>query len=68
MTRILQIKKNDTTKKDPNLLNMFSHFEDILNHTHLLFTLAQKVRWSIFEEAFYRCIARMRGDRQNLSG
>lgn len=39
-------------KKDPNLLNMFSHFEDILNHTHPLFTLAQKVRWSIFEEAF----------------
>jgi len=31
---------------------MFSHFEDILNHTHPLFTLAQKVRWSIFEEAF----------------
>jgi len=38
--------------KNRNQVNLFSCFEDMLNHKHPLFILSNKVDWSIFEEAF----------------
>lgn len=35
-----------------NQISLFSSFEEMLNHEHPLFILANEVDWSIFEEAF----------------
>ena len=39
-------------KKVQNQVSLFSTFEDILNHRHPLYILADKISWGIFEEAF----------------
>lgn len=39
-------KKNDT------LSSLFTSFEDILDHRHPLFILANKINWKMFEDAF----------------
>src|SRR5690554_7459223 len=35
-----------------NQISLFSSFEEMLNHEHPLFILANEIDWSIFEEAF----------------
>lgn len=39
-------------RKNNTLIGLFSSFEDTLNRKHPLYILANKIRWSVFEEAF----------------
>jgi len=40
-------KKKDTTQR-----SMFFGFDDTLNQKHLMYILANKVNWQLFEDSF----------------
>ena len=46
-------------KRTSNQLSLFSSLEDMLNHNHPLYKLANKINWRRFEDAFspLYCIA-----------